>query len=208
MSTDAATTNPEAYHALDVDQQRDLLDEGFERQRPDWEKRTRAEQSRAFKALRGAEAESVEVSDDMSETERAMQEALQDTRTAHLFEDLENTPTVPFELRRIPSDVRDIVDEVGGIIHSGEAIESEEDLEDLIEASSFQDMDDINDWIVAFLEWVTVDPAFDAERFESGHGMVEGTRKHLMLDIYLHQQEDIQRVAEFRTERAGLSRRN
>lgn len=196
MSADnAPPVSPDAYRELSRDEQRDLLDAGFEAQQPD-----PTEHRKAFRALERARQESYRVSDDMSETEQAMAEALQQTWTANLFEALEDHPTVPFEMRRLPESVRALATEVAEILYVGEGAETEEELEELVADSSFGSADALDEWLPEFLAFATMDESYDAERFETGRGMVEGTRKHLLLEIYLREQEDIETVAKFRAE--------
>ena len=196
MTAEAQSLDAETYRSLPRNDQRAALDEAFAEQNPG-----PAAHSEAFRILKEARQESYPVSEGMSETEQAMAEALQQTWTATLFEHVDEHPEVPFEMRRLPVPVRELAMELANVLFAGEDVESEAELEELVADTRFESVDEFDEWLVQFLAFATVDESFDAERFRSGRGLVEGTRKHLMLELYLRHEEEAQQVAKFRTER-------
>lgn len=198
----------DAWQALPRETQSDILDEGLADLRGE-------KGSGAFRHLdeddQAATVDAIErdptpaaASDggELSETERAMQAALEETWTAEVFADLEDVPTVPFECRELTSEEQDIIMDAGRLVMAlQEDVEDEGDLDD-VEASSehFDSAADLDGWLSAFLADVTVDDAFDEQRFRTGRGMRSNTRKLLFTRVFLRYREETERAVKFRTE--------
>lgn len=208
MTTDTDTTNrgvdpevmedPAAWQDLSREEQDDILDQGLQNLKGEagdgeWRHLTDDEQDATIDAIESS----------VSETEAAMQAALQETWTAHIFEDLDNVPTVPFECRELDAEEKETLFEAARLVMKvQDEVDSEADLETLdIDTGRFETLSDLDDWMADLLGSVTHDPAFDAERFRTGRGMRPNTRRLLFMEIFLRYQEEQERAIKFRTER-------
>lgn len=211
MTTDVDTAEVEpdpmedadAWTALSREEQSDILDEGLadlkgEQGSGAWRHLTETEQRDTIAAIEGQE---------LSETERAMQAALEDTWTAEVFADLEDVPTVPFECRELSSEEQAVLKDALGLVQRVEA--EAERLEDAdeddvvsleVDSEFFDSPTELDEFITWLLADVTVDDAFDEERFRTGRGLRSNTRRLLFLEIALRYQEEQQRALQFRRE--------
>lgn len=212
MATDVDTSDndadpmedADAWTALSRDEQSDILNEGLadlkgERGTGAWRHLTDREQRDTVAAIEGR---------DLSETERAMQAALDDTWTAEVFADLEDVPTVPFECRELSSEEQAVLKDALKLVQRVEA--EAERLEDAdeddvvsidVNSEYFDSAAELDEFITWLLASVTVDGAFDEERFRTGQGLRSNTRRLLFLEIALRYEEEQQRALQFRQER-------
>lgn len=207
-STDAAADpmeSADAWTALSREEQSDILDQGLADMKGEqgsgaWRHLTEREQRDTVAAIEGRE---------LSETEQAMQAALDDTWTAEVFADLEDVPTVPFECRELSSEeqavLKDALTLVQRLEAQAERLENadEDDVVslDIGDATEYFDSaDGLNEFITWLLASVTVDDAFDEERFRTGRGLRSNTRRLLFLEVALRYQEEQQRALQFRRE--------
>lgn len=211
MAADVDTTdgdaNPmesaDAWTALSREEQSDILDAGLAdlqgvQGTGAWRHLTEREQQDTVAAIEGR---------DLSETERAMQAALDDTWTADVFADLDDVPTVPFECRELSSEEQAVLKDALGLVQRVEA--EAERLEDAdeddvvsidVDSQYFDDAGELDEFITWLLASVTIDDAFDEERFRTGRGLRSNTRRLLFLEIALRYQEEQQRALQFRRE--------
>jgi len=218
MSTDtdsALDADPmedaEAFKALSREEQSALLDPGLDDLKGQhgsgaWRHLTDGEQRATRRAVEGTE---------LSETEQAMQAAMSETWTAELFVDLDDVPTVPFKCRELTSEEQTVLSEALALVRglssdieqlsdvdTDDEDEAEEALNALdVDSEHFDSVDDLNAFITWLLADVTLDEAFDADRFETGRGLRPNTRKLLFAEIALRYQEEQQRAMKFRAER-------
>lgn len=197
----------DAWADLSREEQSDILDAGLADLRGEtgsgaWRHLDESDQEATVDAIERTATEPVQ--GELSETERAMQEALEQTWTAEVFRDLEDVPTVPFECRELTTQEQDMLMEVGQAVMSLEGQAAGDDdasLEDLeLESASFDSVEELDEWLSAFLADVTTDPAFDAERFRTGRGLRSNTRKLLFVEIFVRSQEESDRAMKFRQE--------
>lgn len=220
MTTDTDTTlspptegdpmeDVDAFRDLSRDEQSAMLDDGLadlkgEHGSGAWRHLTDAEQRRT--------REAIERDDDLSETERAMQAALETTWTAALWAHDDDVPTVEFECRELSEEEQAAVQEMAGVIVSLEGrlgdIDADadefdaDDLPDLdAESQYFASAADLENFVVWLLADVTVDDAFDEERFRTGHGLRSNTRTLLLSEIVYRYQEEQANAIKFRTDR-------
>ena len=195
----------DAWSALSREEQSDILDKGLadlkgERGSGAWRHLTDREQRDTVAAVEGRGR-------DLSETERAMQAALDDTWTAEVFGDLDDVPTVPFECRELSSEEQAVLKDALQLVQRVEAEASrledadEDDVVSIdVDSEYFDSADGLNEFITWLLADVTVDNAFDEERFRTGRGLRSNTRRLLFLEIALRYQEEQQRAIQFRRE--------
>jgi hypothetical protein len=198
----------EVWRALDHEEQSAILDEGLADLRGETD-------GDSFRHLDdGAKAATLDaIERPPSETERAMQAALEETWTAKVFEGLEDVPTVPFECNPLTASQKARLDEFMGLFaRLGDAAAgaaTAADVEADVDALSFEDSEhfdspaDAESWFADFLEEITADDAFDADRWRTGRGLRDGTRSELLAAIYTHAQEEAERAMKFRTESGG-----
>jgi len=219
MTTDTDTTlsaptegdpmeDVDAFRDLSRDEQSAMLDDGLadlkgERGRGAWRHLTDAEQRRTREAIER----------DLSETERAMQAALESTWTAALWAHDDDVPTVEFECRELSEEEQAAVQEMAGVIVSLEGrlgdvgdVDPDDldaaDLPDLdAESQYFASAADLEDFVIWLLADVTVDDAFDEERFRTGKGLRSNTRTLLLSEIVYRYQEEQADAIKFRTDR-------
>lgn len=207
----------EAWKDLSREEQSDLLDEGLQDLKGEsdgdaWRHLSDTEQAETISAI---ERDGGRPPEELSDTERAMQEALQETWTVEIFADLEDVPTVPFECRELDAKEQSKLMEAGQAVLQVEQSlgdlddVDEDDLDDAefggidLDLEHFDSADDLNEWIPRFLASVTEDAAFDAERFRTGERMRTNTRRLLFIEIFLRYQEEVDRAIKFRTESGG-----
>ena len=194
----------EAWQSLSRQEQSDILDDGLADLRGDrgdgeWRHLSDSDQEKTVRTIeRGDDPEPTR---ELSETERAMQAALNETWTANLFEGEESIPTVPFECRPLSSSESDkLASAMQCLAQVEEAATSEEDIETLeVDNEHFDSPAEVEKWIIQFLADVTVDSAFDEERWRSGEGLRSGTRKDLLLAIFAKEQKELDNAVKFRT---------
>lgn len=207
----------DAWKALSHDEQSDVLDEGLADLRGEkgdgaWRHLDEREKAATVDAIERGDGCQPVPDRELSETERAMQAALEETWTADVFADLDDVPTVPFECRELDASEQQILKEAFGAMAQIEAqgedltedeLEDLDDLEDAlnIDTEHFQSADDLEEWITWLLGDVTVDDAFDQERFQTGRGLRTNTRKLLFLEIFMRYHEESERAMKFRSER-------
>lgn len=210
MSTDSDTPidadpmeDAEAFKALSRDEQSALLDDGLDDLKGQhgsgaWRHLTDSEQRATIDAIEGRE---------LSATERAMAEALEETWTAEVFAHDDSVPTVPFECRELDEEEQAVVQDLAQLMMRLEADiaavgdADADDIPDLDTSSKYFDTPaDIEEFIVWLLADVTVDDAFDKERFRTGRGLRSNTRALLLSEIFLRYQEEQVNALKFRTE--------
>ena len=195
----------EAFEALSHDEQADLLAPGLEDLKGKtgsgaWRHLTDSEQRATVDAIEGRERE-------LSATERAMQEALDETWTAELWAHDDDVPTVPFECRELSAEEQAVVQDLAGLMArlegqlAGMAEADADDIPDLDTTSQyFETPQGIEEFILWLLADVTVDDAFDEERFRTGRGLRSNTRTLLLQEIVFRYQEEQANALKFRTE--------
>lgn len=208
--TDSGDTTPDpmedadAWTSLSREEQSDILDEGLadlkgERGEYAWRHLTDREKQETVAAIEGRS--------ELSETEQAMQAALDDTWTADVFADLDDVPTVPFECRELSSEEQAVLQDALTLVQRLE--KQAERLDDAdsddvagldVDSQYFDSADELDEYITFLLASVTTDDAFDEERFRTGRGLRSNTRRLLFLEIALRYQEEQQRALQFRTE--------
>lgn len=207
-AVDARETQPqnvetaEEWKALDGDEQDAVLDEGLARMKGDkgsgqFRHFSKGEQRDTVDSVTRGEPERKP----MSETERAMAEALDDTFTAEVFQGLDDVPTVPFECRVLSGSEIDQMREALGMLEAAGAaeVETEEDVENLdVDGDHFDSIDELDAWLTEFLASVTTDPAFDEQRWRTGERLRAGTREQLLIEVYIHHEEENERAQKFR----------
>lgn len=210
MSTNTDTSvdadpmeDAEAFKALSRDEQSALLDEGLDDLKGKhgsgaWRHLTDSEQRATIDAIEGRE---------LSATEQAMAEALEETWTAEVFAHDESVPTVPFECRELDEEEQAVVQDLAQLmmrLESDVAAIGDADADDIpdLDTSSeyFATPADIEEFIVWLLADVTVDDGFDKERFRTGRGLRSNTRALLLSEIFLRYQEEQTNALKFRTE--------
>lgn len=208
MTTDTQSPDPEvmedagAWQDLSREEQDDVLDQGLadlkgEAGEGEWRHLDESEQEATISAIESHPNQEV------SETEAAMQAALQSTWTARVFEDLEDVPTVPFTCRELDAAEKQRLMHAGQVLmqieDNAEDIDSLEELE--VDTGDFESLEAIDDWMTQLLANVTTDDGFDADRFKTGRGMRPNTRRLLFLEIFLRYHEETERALKFRAER-------
>jgi len=195
----------DAWTALSHDEQSDILDEGLadlkgEQGSGAWRHLTDHEQRETVAAVEGRE---------LSETEQAMQAALDDTWTAEVFADLDDVPTVPFECRELSSEEQAVLKDALGLVQRLEAQADRLENADADDVASldvgdsteyFESAAELDEFITWLLASVTVDDAFDEERFRTGRGLRSNTRALLLSEIFLRYQEEQTNALKFRTQ--------
>jgi predicted Fe-S protein YdhL (DUF1289 family) len=196
----------EDWQDLSREEQREILDKGHEyHNKAEWERLPDGTKRRVFESIEQARDASAAFGsapdESLSETERAMRDALEETWTANLFEHLDDHPTVPFEMHRLPERLRDQAMEVAEVMFTAdEQAEDVDDIEELLGDTAFDSLAAVEDWLWQFLEYATTDSAFDYHRWESGRNLVEGTRLQLIAEVYARYQEDMEAAQSFRAE--------
>jgi len=212
MSTESDTSidadpmeDAEAFKALSREEQSALLDPGLDDLKGQhgsgaWRHLTDSEQRATIDAIEGRDGE-------LSATERAMAEALEETWTAEVFAHDDSVPTVPFECRELDEEEQTVVQDLAQLMARLEADVAgleDADADDIpsLETSSqyFDTPADINEFIIWLLADVTVDDAFDEERFRTGRGLRSNTRALLLSEIFLRYQEEQTNALKFRTQ--------
>lgn len=231
MPTDTATDtadapdpmqDADAWQALSREEQHDILDDGLadlkgETDGEGWRHLSDGEQRNTIAAIErspdGGHTPGDDAADQsLSATEQAMQAALSETWTAHIFEDLDDVPTVPFECRELDTEeqtmAQDAFRALGRLERDAERLADEQgdvDEDDLvaldIESEFFDSPQDIEAWLPEFLASVTTDDAFDAERWRTGRGVRSNTMSLLLIEIALRYREESERAIKFRAER-------
>lgn len=210
MTTDTQPVDPEvmedagAWQDLSRSEQDEVLDAGLADLRGEsgdgeWRHLSEDEQEQTISAI-----ESDPGHGRVSETEAAMQAALESTWTAHVFDDLEDVPTVPFECRELDAAEKRRLMHAGQVLMQieDEATEDVDSLEELtVDTGEFESLEAIDDWMTQLLASVTTDPGFDEKRFKTGERMRPNTRRLLFLEIFLRYHEESERAIKFRAER-------
>lgn len=204
--TDTTDTDPmqdaDAWQALDSDEQSEILDEGLARLKGDegeghWRHLSDAAQRQTLDAIEGRRDP-----DELSDAEAAMQEALEQTWTAELWDHSDDVPTVPLECRELSDQEQDIMTDGFQLLAAiDEQADDVDDIDDVAFDSEFFDsIGQFEDWLFAFLADITADDGFDEERFKTGHRLRSGTRQELLASIFFRYQEEAERAQKFRTE--------
>jgi len=226
MTTDADTgaesapdpmEDAETWEELSREEQSDRLDEGLADMRGEsgdgaWRHLDEGEQTRTISAIERGDGGQPRAQEDLSETEKAMQAALEETWTAEVFADLDDVPTVPFECRELDAAEQQTIQEAFRVMSDleaqGEQLQDGRDVDaaDLeaeldIDSDTFDSPSDLEEWVTWLLADITVDDAFDEKRFRSGRGLRTNTRKLLFMEIALRYHEESERAMKFRTER-------
>jgi hypothetical protein len=193
----------DAWQALDRDDQDDLLSAGVAdlqgtRGSGSWRHLTDSEQEATIAAIEDRE---------LSATERAMADALSETWTAELWAHDDSIPTVPFECRELSAEEQAVVQDMAGLITRLEgqladlAEADADDIPDLdTESQYFESAADLNEFIEWLLADVTVDDAFDEERFRTGRGLRPNTQSLLLAEIVFRYEEEQANALKFRAE--------
>lgn len=215
---DAGAADPmedgEAWRDLSREEQSDMLDEGLDDLRGvsgdgDWRHLSDEKQRATVDAIERSDGGRPQRA--RSETERAMQAALDETWTAEIFADLDDVPTIPFECRELSSHEQDVIMDAFQAMQQLEdqAADLDEDEREAVaedpgslefDAEHFNEPADLEDWVPELLGDVTVDDAFDAERFRTGERLRSNTRKLLFVEIVLRYEEEAENALKFRTE--------
>lgn len=210
MEVDVGVINDrDEWEALDRDEQGAVLGEGLDRLKDEDD----GEFRRLPDSAKRATVDAIERdADALSDTERAMQAALEQTWTARIFEDLDDVPTVPFECRELTAAEKSKLDEAGRVVMALERGIEDLDVDDAdevhlndlegidIDSEHFQTPDDTETFIVELLGSITTDEGFDAERFRTGDRLRPNTRQLLFLEVFLRYDEESERAVKFRTE--------
>ena len=212
---ESVNEDADAWQDLSEEEQDAVLDEGLarldgEKGEGHWRHLSDKAQRQTLAAIEQRRRSEDTDPDDLSETEKAMQAALRQTWTAELFDDDDGRPTIPFEVRELEQLEQDIVQDGFRMLISIQraAEEAEEKGEDDIniddiehDSDFFDSVEAFENWLMAFLADVTMDDAYDEARWESGAGLVAGTRSELMGTIFLRYQDEEEQSRQFRNER-------
>lgn len=207
---DAASADPmedaEEWQALDREEQSAILDDGLADLRGD----TDGEEFRHLDEQTQEETIAAVERGELSETERAMQAALEETFTVEVFGELEDVPTVPFECRPLSTPQQERLDEAMQFLAAIEGTADADSVADVDvgqmtvdNSEHFATAADVESWLPEFLAAVTTDEAFDAERWREGRSIRSGTREQLLIDLYIHHHEETERAIKFRAESGG-----
>lgn len=196
----------EAWQALGRDEQSAMLDEGLADLRGD----TGGEEFRHLDEQTQEETVAAVERGGLSETERAMQAALEETFTVEVFGELEDVPTVPFECRPLSTPQQERLDEAMQFLATIEGTADADSAADVDvgqmavdNSDHFDTAADVEAWLPEFLAAVTTDDAFDTDRWREGRSIRSGTREQLLIELYIHHHEETERAIKFRAESGG-----
>lgn len=208
MATDTTSSHDaEEWEALSREEQSAALDEGLERLRDKtegevrkWPPEKRVATEDAIERDHDRDRETTAT--DLPAAAQEMQRELQETWTAKVFEGVEDTTTLEFEIQELSQATKDELDEAGRLIAQLQATaEDEADIDDFdIESDHFDSIDELEEWIPEFLATVTAHEWYTEERWRSGEDIKAGIRELLIMEVYYHYDQEMQQAVEFRSE--------
>lgn len=179
--------DPEAYHDLSPEEQRDLLDEGYEQAQSDWERLA---------------------DEDQAATLAALEDATEQTWTAEPWQGSEQYATVPFEVVTLSKPQLNELESQFEVVMKAHRANSEEEFRTAVEGDVKQTFEDLAEWLNGFLAEITTGDLFDERFWRKGQATVgdqtlnlpAGTDIQLLIEVYQHYKEELQNAQSFRQE--------
>ena len=198
----------DAWRDLDREEQSHILDKGLadlvgDRGEGHWRHLSTRAKRETLDVIEGRSGLGDEPnSEELSEAEAAMQDALDQTWTAELWAHTEDVPTVPVKCRELSDQEQDIMTDGFRLMAAlDDQAEDVDDIDDVTFDSEFFDsLGQFERWLFAFLADVTAEDGFDEERFRTGHRLRSGTRQELLSEVFFRYEEEARNAQKFRQE--------